>query len=234
MTGAAPSQIWLGWAASTSSLALADLRAWPEARERLELAVSTADRMDARAQSFGALGALAWARLQTGDAAGARDAASRWDDLISEVRIPPRPGLSVLAVHLYGSGARGVGAGRRRSRRAGARRGARANRANRDPRRGRGRAPRAGGLRGGARGLGGRRCSAGGRAGGRGVRRVRDAAAGAADGADAGDGRCRAYGGCTSADRRDRSVGRGCFGTGRWVPGRGLGGTGTAGAPAPS
>jgi len=28
-------------------------------------------------------------RLQTGDAAGARDAASRWDDLISEVRTPP-------------------------------------------------------------------------------------------------------------------------------------------------
>ena len=131
------------------------------------------------------------------------------------------PGLSVLAVHLYGSGARGVGAGRRRPRRAGARRGARANRANRDPRRGRGRAPRAGGVRGGARGFGGRRCSAGGRAGGRGVRRVRGAAAGAADGAGAGDGRCRAYGGCTSADRRDRSVGRGCFGAGRWVPGRG-------------
>ena len=31
VTGAAPSQIWLDWAASTSSLALADLRAWPEA-----------------------------------------------------------------------------------------------------------------------------------------------------------------------------------------------------------
>jgi hypothetical protein len=45
--------------------------------------------MDAGAQSFGAVGALAWARLQTDDAAGARDAASRWDDLISEVRTPP-------------------------------------------------------------------------------------------------------------------------------------------------
>src|SRR6185437_7636615 len=72
-----------------------------------------------------------------------------------------------------------------------------------DPRRGRGRAPRAGGVRGCARGFGGRRCSAGGRPGGCGVRRVR----GVADGAGTVTGRCRAYGGCTSADRRDRSVG---------------------------
>jgi hypothetical protein len=44
--------------------------------------------MNSRAQSFGALGALAWVRLQTGEAAGARRA-PRWDDLISEVRTPP-------------------------------------------------------------------------------------------------------------------------------------------------
>ena len=89
VTGASANQIWLGWAGTTSALALADLRALPEALERLELALSTADRMDARAQSFDALGRLAWARLQTGDIAGARAAAARWDERVSEVRTPP-------------------------------------------------------------------------------------------------------------------------------------------------
>ena len=49
-----------------------------------------------RAQSFGALGALAWARLQTGDAAGARDAVSRWEF------VAPRLALRVALARVTG------------------------------------------------------------------------------------------------------------------------------------
>jgi tetratricopeptide (TPR) repeat protein len=50
---------------------------------------AAADGLRARAQVFGALGSLAWVRLQAGDRAGAAAAAERWDALLGEVRVPP-------------------------------------------------------------------------------------------------------------------------------------------------
>jgi class 3 adenylate cyclase/tetratricopeptide (TPR) repeat protein len=81
-------RMWLGWTATMLGVVLADLRAWPEALEQLETALDAADAIDARAQQFGALGTLAWVRLQAGDRAGAATAAERWDAVVGEVRVP--------------------------------------------------------------------------------------------------------------------------------------------------
>ncbi|MFL5875160.1 MAG: AAA family ATPase [Solirubrobacteraceae bacterium] len=81
--------MWLGWTTTMLGVVLADLRAWPEALEQLEAALHAADSLRARAQVFGALGSLAWVRLQAGDRAGAAAAAERWDALLAEVHVPP-------------------------------------------------------------------------------------------------------------------------------------------------
>src|SRR4051794_22432778 len=88
ITSDARNDVWLGWTAGTLAAALGDLRAWPEALELLETALEAADRIGARAQRFGAVGRLAWVRLQAGDRAGASAAAERWDAMLDEVRVP--------------------------------------------------------------------------------------------------------------------------------------------------
>src|SRR5215212_5491511 len=82
-------RMWLGWTTTMLGVVLADLRAWPGALEQLEAALHAADSLRARAQVFGALGSLAWVRLQAGDRAGAAAAAERWDALLAEVHVPP-------------------------------------------------------------------------------------------------------------------------------------------------
>ena len=88
ITSEGSSDVWLGWTAGTLAAAFGDLRAWPEALELLETALAAADRIGARAQRFGALGRLAWVRLQAGDAPGATAAAERWDAMLDQVRAP--------------------------------------------------------------------------------------------------------------------------------------------------
>jgi tetratricopeptide (TPR) repeat protein len=89
ITRDASGALWLGWTTTMLGLVLADLRAWPEALGRLEAALEAADRIGVRAQLFGVLGPLAWARLQAGDGTGAAAAAERWDAVAAEVRVPP-------------------------------------------------------------------------------------------------------------------------------------------------
>ncbi|HKP90608.1 MAG TPA: AAA family ATPase, partial [Thermoleophilaceae bacterium] len=84
----ATADVWLGWTTAALGQTLADLRRWDEARATLETGLEAADRINARAQVFGCLGDLAWARLKTGDAAGARAAAERWDETVEQVRVP--------------------------------------------------------------------------------------------------------------------------------------------------
>jgi DNA-binding SARP family transcriptional activator/tetratricopeptide (TPR) repeat protein len=90
--------LWLGWTTAMLAASLADLRAWPETVEQLEASLDAAEGIGARAQLFGALGPLAWARLQAGDRAGAAAAAERWDAEEAEIRVPPGQ------AHLYQHG----------------------------------------------------------------------------------------------------------------------------------
>jgi class 3 adenylate cyclase/tetratricopeptide (TPR) repeat protein len=85
----AETHLWLGWTAATLATALADLRQWEAVVEVLETGLHAVDRIDARAQIFSCLGPLAWARLRSGDHAGAGAAARRWDALAQEIRVPP-------------------------------------------------------------------------------------------------------------------------------------------------
>ena len=105
ITSHGPGHVWLGWTAGTLGLALADLRAWTEAIEMLETALQAAERIDARAQIFSALGALAWVRVQAGDEAAARAAAMRWDARVEQVRTPPAQAY-LYAWHTYTDRAR--------------------------------------------------------------------------------------------------------------------------------
>jgi tetratricopeptide (TPR) repeat protein len=89
LTHGRETHLWLGWAAAALAAALADLRQWEEVVEVLETGLRAADRIDARAQIFSCLGSLAWARLRSGDQAGALAAAERWDSLAQEIRVPP-------------------------------------------------------------------------------------------------------------------------------------------------
>ena len=80
-------RMWLGWTTTMLGVVRADLRVWPEALEQLESALDAADAIQARAQVFGALGSLAWVRLQAGDRTGAAAAAERWDAVVDDVRV---------------------------------------------------------------------------------------------------------------------------------------------------
>ncbi|MFL5781413.1 MAG: AAA family ATPase [Thermoleophilaceae bacterium] len=88
LTHDATADVWLGWTGAAHARCLADLGLWEEACSLLEDGLSAADRINARGQAFGCVGDLAWARLQTGDVAGARAAAERWDDAAAQVHAP--------------------------------------------------------------------------------------------------------------------------------------------------
>ncbi len=80
--------VWLGWSAAELARTLADLRAWPESLSLFGQALAAAEDLDARAQTFGVLGELAWTRLRTGDREGAAAAAERWDRMAASVDTP--------------------------------------------------------------------------------------------------------------------------------------------------
>jgi class 3 adenylate cyclase len=90
ITAEGKGHVWHGWAAGALARVMEDLRAWPRALELLEGAFEAAEGLDARAQSFGVLGDLAWVRMRCGDRSGAQEAARCWDAMLeSALRTPP-------------------------------------------------------------------------------------------------------------------------------------------------